>query len=113
MNSFYIPNSAINATSFKTDRGPSLSRLHRDNGYVWVAESTDLKPHIEVNLGEKVIIKGIATQGGGVYSDYFTKTYSLWYCVDNCTWTPYIENGTIKVGQFQPFDIFIFLYGQD
>lgn len=101
----HIPDSAITASSeLSFWQGPWQSRLNLKPYYSWLTTGwspsrNDASQWLQVYLGGRKVITGVATQGRGSLSpakDWVT-SYRLSYSVDEKTWTFYKTNGVIKV----------------
>ena len=93
MESRKIPDTAISESS-------AWSPIHKGGkarlnlAGAWYAALNDKTPYIQVNLGQRTNITGLATQG---YSGSYVTRYQVSYSLDKSTWRYYRENSAIKV----------------
>jgi hypothetical protein len=52
---------------------------------------------LQVDMTRSAVVTGVATQGRHDAHERWTKTYQLVFSDDGVTWTPYKEDGTVKV----------------
>lgn len=80
-----IADSQITASSSKTNYDPSNGRLNHiktaSKGGSWCAGTSDRLQYLQIDLGKKMTISGIATQGSGETQDWVQK-YKIQKSVD-------------------------------
>lgn len=95
-----IPNSAISSSSVLTRaHSPSRARLHiqarnlRAAG--WAPWVTDRSPWIQVDLGSRMVITGIGTQGGRYFwwsTGGWVQKFEISFSIHGQTWEIYGKN---------------------
>ncbi|EDO38967.1 predicted protein, partial [Nematostella vectensis] len=80
-----IPDSRIKASSWLSDHPAYDGRL--GNGNYWCAMSHDQDQWLEVDIGEKMMLLFVATQGNG--RDAWVSSFYLQFSPDNMTWYCY------------------------
>ncbi|XP_046862284.1 coagulation factor V-like isoform X2 [Xenia sp. Carnegie-2017] len=96
-----IPDRAITASSVSSDKYLApFARLRRSSSKCsWApAARNRMNSWHQVDFGKVKIITGVATQGSCIGVG-FQKTYTFSYSNDGKNWSPYKENGSIKIFQ--------------
>ncbi|XP_046862160.1 lactadherin-like isoform X1 [Xenia sp. Carnegie-2017] len=96
-----IPDRAITASSVYSDKFLApFARLRRSSSKCsWApAARNRMNSWHQVDFGKVKIITGVATQGSCIGIG-FQKTYTFSYSNDGKNWSPYKENGSIKIFQ--------------
>ncbi|XP_022806561.1 zinc metalloproteinase nas-4-like [Stylophora pistillata] len=92
MESFKIPDSKITASSYKMYHEPHQARLHMvasasGNGAWCASQSFQQGEWLQVDLGGRKVITGIATQGKvNLFVNAWTTFLELWYSMDQNIW---------------------------
>ncbi len=94
-----LSDSRFTATSVwnnHADHLPSKSRLHMA-GYGWCAEeNAPLSHYLQVDLGVKRLITGIAIQGQPSSGKHALSKFDIEYSLDGKTWQYYVEDSNTK-----------------
>ena len=92
-----ISDQRFSASSSLSRRNPSDGRLKGTN--VWIPANNDDNAFLQIDLGSRYFVCGVATQGNPNGNDW-TKTYKIKTSLDNVVWTFYSEGGSEKVRPF-------------
>ncbi|XP_048585280.1 uncharacterized protein LOC5502169 isoform X2 [Nematostella vectensis] len=100
-----IPNSAMksmNATLDLENESPWHGRLlsfKQQDRYqgAWCVSGSDTERKLQIDLGEEMVIAGVATQGRFFHYTQTVSSYALLYSSDGLSWTNFTENGKAKV----------------
>ncbi|XP_048584003.1 receptor-type tyrosine-protein phosphatase T isoform X2 [Nematostella vectensis] len=91
-----IPDSSLTASSqYDGTTPPSKGRLYSPGGS-WCASSSDSAPYLQVDMGSRHVICGVATQGDAS-ADQWVQTYKLNGSISGSSWLSYRENTLNKV----------------
>ncbi|XP_028414250.1 venom prothrombin activator pseutarin-C non-catalytic subunit-like [Dendronephthya gigantea] len=96
-----VKDSQLTSSSYWKNYYAARGRLYnKDIG--WIAGVNDQNPWIQVDLGKKEVVSGIATQGGSYYYNKsyryrWVKTYSVKYSLNETTFESYKDEGDDKV----------------
>ena len=93
-----IPDSRINASSFKSNRPIDklwAGRLNNPNGS-WIPELGHSDHWLRIDLARKMIVTKIATQGRSAFYTWVT-SYKISFSQDDHLWVFYKEHGVEKV----------------
>lgn len=96
MENKYIPDSQITASSeWNRNHGPSNGRLNFQAGRgrtgAWSAKTNDVNQWLQVDLGQKIRMTGIRTQGRSDFDQWVT-SFTVSYSNDGVNFTPYNPN---------------------
>eukprot|EP00794_Sanderia_malayensis_P015937 gene15937-17538_t len=92
-----LPNSRFSAPSIWDNyHPPSQARLYKVAPGWCAANGAPLSHHLQIDLGTKKFITGIATQGHGKGGWHFISKYDIHYSLDGITWKNYIDDSGTK-----------------
>ncbi|XP_060117889.1 contactin-associated protein-like 5 [Heteronotia binoei] len=95
---FSLPMTAFDSSSeLSSNHRPSFAKLNRRDGAGgWSPMDSSTEQWLQVDLGERVEITGVATQGRYGSSDW-TTSYSLMFSDTGCNWKQYREEDIIWI----------------
>uniref|UniRef100_A0A8C9FE35 F5/8 type C domain-containing protein n=2 Tax=Pavo cristatus TaxID=9049 RepID=A0A8C9FE35_PAVCR len=94
-----LPSSAFTSSSeFFSTHSPSFAKLNRRDGAGgWSPLDSNEQQWLQVDLGDRVEIVGVATQGRYGSSDWVT-SYTLMFSDTGRNWKQYRKDDTVWVG---------------
>ena len=102
MESKALPDSAINASSFRAGREPWLARLNNvpiANGHrgAWAPAKNEVGQWLQIDLGKERLLAKLATQGRPSDPSLWVTSYKIKFSSDSVKWEEYKENDAVKV----------------
>ena len=98
-----IPDNKITASSEQSSNTPAKNgRLNYTSGSSWCARTSDIDPHLQIDLQTLHIICAVSTQGN-FQANHWVRNYSLQFSTNGTTWTDYKEGGQVKVDRKYTF----------
>uniref|UniRef100_A0A8C5Q8M8 Contactin associated protein family member 5 n=1 Tax=Leptobrachium leishanense TaxID=445787 RepID=A0A8C5Q8M8_9ANUR len=94
--------SSLPQTAFDSSSDPlsthshSYAKLHSRDGGGWSPLESSTKQWLQVDLGERYDITGVATQGRHGSSDWVTR-YNIMFSDTGCNWKPYHHDNSIML----------------
>ncbi|XP_014641007.1 PREDICTED: contactin-associated protein-like 3B [Ceratotherium simum simum] len=100
------PSSFSSSSELSSSHSPGFARLNRRDGAGgWMPLLSDKNQWLQIDLGERVEVTAVATQGGYGSSDWVT-SYLLMFSDSGRNWKQYRREDSISTAADSPFQTF-------